>query len=483
MAEKVQYYLERSVPELEDLLEKKIFNQEEINSIVKSRREYEGKLSRRQVKLTDFLSYIQYEMTLEALRKKRHKRLQIKGKTTVSDYAGVRKVLYLFLRATNKFFGDSTLWLDYIQYAKSIHASHIVGKICAAAIQKHPNNIHLWLVACDNEFTENANMPAARSLMHRALRLNKESSVLWASYFRLELAYMVKLHYRTEILLAANTEKEKATSSTPSGDTLDSDHIQLPSISMEEYLANENDTASGVNEKVTSAMNAEVSTNDAEQVEKYANVLYTIYSTALESLSKRESAEFLVAVLDFLFECASVPVARYLLSEKMPEILENALKDLKAEGGAAYGALVHRWSVYSIFCKFHGIFPDRASLLPSMGVFASSAPNLDLISRVVQDSEFIHDLELSIQKYQAVVSDLALSSSSRQEFYKLYIQTTYEISSLSVTESSVSLALNMLTNNAFEKLKEQPLFKFDDNLQRLYEEIQIRNGALAEIAA
>ncbi|WBW73858.1 U3 snoRNP-associated protein Utp6 [Schizosaccharomyces osmophilus] len=483
MAEKVQYYLERSVPELEDLLEKKIFNQEEINSIVKSRRGYEEKLSRRQVKLSDFLSYIQYEMTLEALRKKRHRRLQVKGKTTVSDYAGVRKILYLFLRATNKFFGDSTLWLDYIQYAKSIHASHIVGKICAAAIQKHPNNIHLWLVACDNEFTENANMAAARSLMHRALRLNKENPILWASYFRLELAYMAKLHYRSEILLAADTEKEEAASSGPSGDSLDSDHIQLPSISMEEYLADKTHNANGVNEKVTSAMNAEDSANAAEQVEKYANVLYTIYSTAIESLSKRESAEFLVAIFDLLFECATIPVARYLLYEKMTETLDNALKDLKDEAGVAYGALLHRWSVYSIFCKFHGIFPANASLLPFMGVFASSAPNLDLISRVVQDPEFVHDLELSIQKYQAVVSDLAISSSSRQEFYKLFIQTTYEISSLPATESSVTLALNMLTNSAFEKLKEQPFFKFDDHLQKVYEEVQTRNGALAGITA
>ncbi|EPY52513.1 U3 snoRNP-associated protein Utp6 [Schizosaccharomyces cryophilus OY26] len=483
MAEKIQYYLERSIPELEDLLEKKIFNQEEINSIVKSRRDYEGKLARRQVKLTDFLSYIQYEMTLEALRKKRHKRLQIKGKTTVSDYAGMRKILYLFLRATNKFFGDATLWLDYIQYAKSVHATHIIGKICAAALQKHPNNIHLWLVACDNEFTENANMPAARSLMHRALRLNKENPILWASYFRLELAYMAKLHYRSEILLAAKSEEEGGASSAPAADSLDSDHIQLPSISMEEYLGDGNQQASGVNETVTSAMNAEDSTGSADQVEKYANVLFTIYSTATESLPKRESIEFLVAVLDLLFECATIPVARYLLSEKMIEILESSLDEYKSEGGVTYGALLHRWSVYSIFCKFNGIFPANASLLPSMGVFASSAPNPDLINQVVQDPEFVHDLELSIQKYQAVVSDLAISSSSRQEFYKLFIQTTYEISSLPATESSVTLALNMLTNSAFEKLKEQPYFKFDDYLQKLYEEIQIRNGALAETVA
>lgn len=56
---------------------KSIFTPVEIKSIIKRRTEFEYALARRVVKKEDFLKYLEYEMNLEALRRKRVKRLSL----------------------------------------------------------------------------------------------------------------------------------------------------------------------------------------------------------------------------------------------------------------------------------------------------------------------------------------------------------------------------------------------------------------------
>lgn len=92
MAESVQYYLERMIPELEGLEKKHIFSpvslagrgsvsmanmcvQVEIKSIIKKRTNFEYALQRRIKQKIDFLRAIEYEINLEDLRKKRIARL------------------------------------------------------------------------------------------------------------------------------------------------------------------------------------------------------------------------------------------------------------------------------------------------------------------------------------------------------------------------------------------------------------------------
>ncbi|KAL1920616.1 uncharacterized protein VTP21DRAFT_993 [Calcarisporiella thermophila] len=193
MADTVQYYLEQMVPELEDLENKGIFSKAEVKSIVKRRTKFEYALKRRISKKIDYLRYVEYEMNLEALRKKRKSRLDIKSKTSISDYAGVRRINFIFERALRKFGGDVSLWLQYIDFAKSSGASKTLGKLFAKAIQLHPSKTSLWILAASWEFEENANIVAARTLMQRGLRLNPEKEQLWHEYFRLELAYVEKI--------------------------------------------------------------------------------------------------------------------------------------------------------------------------------------------------------------------------------------------------------------------------------------------------
>ncbi|KAI9296889.1 hypothetical protein K502DRAFT_273142, partial [Neoconidiobolus thromboides FSU 785] len=201
MAEKVQERLEAMLPELEDLKSKSLFNEKEIAQIVKKRTSLEYSVSRRIAKKADYIRYIEYEMNLEKLRVKRKSRFSKNKKTTLSDYAGVRRIYNLFERGLLKFKGDLKLWLQYIDFAESQNSSKVVSKAYGKAIKLLPGAEILWIQAANFEFSKNLNMEAARVLMQRGVRLNLNNKILYLEFFRLELKFIEKLKLRKEILL------------------------------------------------------------------------------------------------------------------------------------------------------------------------------------------------------------------------------------------------------------------------------------------
>jgi U3 small nucleolar RNA-associated protein 6 len=52
-------------------------------------------------------------------------------KQSISDYAGNRRIFFIFERALRKFKGDLSLWLQYIEFAKANSANKTLGKIFA----------------------------------------------------------------------------------------------------------------------------------------------------------------------------------------------------------------------------------------------------------------------------------------------------------------------------------------------------------------
>jgi len=84
------------LPELQDLVHKNIFTQDEIRQIIKKRTEHEHILLRRTAKKVDYLRYINYEINLETLRQKRAKRIKSIA-PLVSSLTRPRKEEYLGL--------------------------------------------------------------------------------------------------------------------------------------------------------------------------------------------------------------------------------------------------------------------------------------------------------------------------------------------------------------------------------------------------
>lgn len=116
MAESVDLELDKMVGEFTDFSARNLFNPIEIQSIVKKRRDFEYALQKRIVEKSDFLRYIQYEMSLDSLRSKRKTRL-CKEQHGIADSSIKKRIKSLFERATTKFKGDVNLWTEYLAFS------------------------------------------------------------------------------------------------------------------------------------------------------------------------------------------------------------------------------------------------------------------------------------------------------------------------------------------------------------------------------
>ena len=164
MADKVQKLLEKTVDELQDLLERGIHTKNEVSAIVRKRRQYEYGLAKREVVLGDFTRYIHYEMTLDRLRALRRKKLGVK-KMTKEDAACRRHLHFLYERMLRKFKGRVDLWMQYIEFSKRSDSTKVLGRAFAQALQLHPREPRIWIAAASWEFETNGNANAARVLM------------------------------------------------------------------------------------------------------------------------------------------------------------------------------------------------------------------------------------------------------------------------------------------------------------------------------
>ncbi|CDH56617.1 u3 small nucleolar rna-associated protein 6homolog [Lichtheimia corymbifera JMRC:FSU:9682] len=227
------------VPELEDLEKKGLFSKPEIKSIIKKRTKLEYAIRRRIPKKIDFLRYIEYEMNVETLRKKRKARINTTRTDDeefgISEFSIKQRINALFQRALMKFKGDLSLWLEYIEHVKSTKAYNLLSGIFVNALQIHPTKALLWIMASSWEFEHNANPASARVLMQRGLRLNPTDELLWHEYFRLELLYVEKIKLRRRVLGVDDESLEKHMKQEDKMDVdWKDDSIKLPTITGEE---------------------------------------------------------------------------------------------------------------------------------------------------------------------------------------------------------------------------------------------------------
>lgn len=156
MADTVQYRLERMTDELDDLERRGLFTRAELAEVVRCRRDFEFRLRRHSPLRQDFLDYIAYELRLDSLRnlrkraiiraaadkdeeededheeplegagtddeggkrKRKKDRSKKKWKKSVSDIAGVLRVLDIYRMATVRFKGDLDLWFRYLEFCR-----------------------------------------------------------------------------------------------------------------------------------------------------------------------------------------------------------------------------------------------------------------------------------------------------------------------------------------------------------------------------
>jgi len=223
-SDKARFYLEQSATELNELERKNIFTREEIRSIAKKRSDFEHTINARGSHPSDYMRYIEFEKNIDALRRKRTKRLGIRYKGH-----GQRTIYLLYNRATRKFSGDLSLWMQYIDFARKDKAYKRLNDIFTSVARLHPTKPDIWILAANYFIDTQADITNARSYMQRGLRFCKNSEVLWLEYAKLETIYIGKIAGRRKVLgLDLDRTQERTVQDG------DEDMIALPQVTAED---------------------------------------------------------------------------------------------------------------------------------------------------------------------------------------------------------------------------------------------------------
>ncbi|KFQ98731.1 U3 small nucleolar RNA-associated protein 6, partial [Nipponia nippon] len=152
----------------------------------------EYKIQRRALRKEDFINYIQYEINLLELIKKRRARIGYSFKKDEIENSILHRVHSLFNRATGKWKDDVQLWLSHVAFCKQWNAKHQLSKVFSSMLAIHPNKPALWIMAAKWEMESQLSSESARHLFLRALRFHPESPKLYQEYFRMELMHAEK---------------------------------------------------------------------------------------------------------------------------------------------------------------------------------------------------------------------------------------------------------------------------------------------------
>lgn len=171
------------------------------------------------------MRYIEFEKNVDALRRKRIERLGIRYK----GY-GQRTIYFLYNRATRKFSGNLSLWMQYIDFARKDKAYKRLNDIFTSVARLHPTKPDIWILAANYFMDSQADITNARSYMQRGLRFCKKSEVLWLEYAKLETIYVGKIAGRRKVL-GLDIDR---TQTQQNGDDEDEDVIALPQVTAED---------------------------------------------------------------------------------------------------------------------------------------------------------------------------------------------------------------------------------------------------------
>ncbi|XP_061536611.1 U3 small nucleolar RNA-associated protein 6 homolog [Phycodurus eques] len=193
MAEVVQQRIEDRIPELEQLERVGLFTKKEVKAIIKRVTSLEYKLHRLIVNKDDFIGYIQYEINVLELVKKRRAHIRYQFKKEDIEFPIIHRINSVFRRATNKWKDDVQLWLSHVAFCKKWSTRGQLSKVFSAMLAIHPDKPALWIMAAKSELEERNSSESARHLFLRALRFHPGNKKVYQEYLRMELLHCEKL--------------------------------------------------------------------------------------------------------------------------------------------------------------------------------------------------------------------------------------------------------------------------------------------------
>ncbi|TNM86192.1 hypothetical protein fugu_008463 [Takifugu bimaculatus] len=193
MAEIVQRRIEERIPELEQLERVGLFTRKEVKCIIKRVTALEYKLHRLILNKEDFTAYVQYEINILELIKKRRAHIHYQFKREEIEHPIIHRINSVFRRATNKWKDDVQLWLSHVAFCKKWATKSQISKVFSSMLAIHPDKPALWILAAKSEMEDRNSSESARHLFLRALRFHPNNQKVYQEYFRMELLHCEKL--------------------------------------------------------------------------------------------------------------------------------------------------------------------------------------------------------------------------------------------------------------------------------------------------
>lgn len=231
MAEIVEYRVDRTLEELNLLVEFGLFTDAQAKKVVQKRQDFEYRLRRRKRTELDYLEYIKYEInmleSIDGYRKTVIKNYY-KQKRTESDKDLDQRILLLqakklndvvrsrsahisslFRKLTSSFQFNKMLWQAYIDFAISRKWNTRVTALYWRLLRVASNDQNIWIAAASHEIEVNKAYDSARSLYLRALRHHPNSSAIWFEYFKMEMKFMQVVKQRARVVFKDLDKKDE----------------------------------------------------------------------------------------------------------------------------------------------------------------------------------------------------------------------------------------------------------------------------------
>lgn len=205
MTERVQFNMERMIPELEDYKNRGIFSSNELKKIIETRRKYEFRLQRPEKKLLDIIRYIKSECTLEKIRDRRLRDRNVGGSfydTTISN-----KIIGLYRTALYKF-NDPKIVAQFSNYVIRKKMYTEMKDIFAECCSRNPLDVDLWIY-CAGKLFDVGDIESYRAMFLKGLRMNSKSSRMRIEFFRMEVAYVRKMEMLNKEMGLDEDEKDE----------------------------------------------------------------------------------------------------------------------------------------------------------------------------------------------------------------------------------------------------------------------------------
>jgi U3 small nucleolar RNA-associated protein 6 len=421
MSDKARYALERSIPELEDLEKKGLFNRKEINMIVRRRTDFEHRIAGRGSKPRDYLAYVKFEKNVDRLRKKRVERLKevIDRTPSVSTWAISSRILFIFQRGTNKYPSSMELWAGYLKYARKQESVKVVYDVYSKLLSLQPRNIDVWLSGAKWEFEYNKNVKGARALFKRCLRFNIEEERVWIEFIKFELNYLSKLLARRKLL------------------QLVSERAQLEDLEQQEKerLKKKNDDDENEEDEQEDIIALNVG---EEEINSELNKLPEMNVSVLGSVDDNP-----VLRGDLIMTLYDVFIETMLKRVKDDDDVTDEKKKLVMRLADKLLLLIDRFDILERTHMCNYIIEDLVARFPNDSICLLLKLTLPLRYLSINDSNFVNELQQNVKLYQAWMSKSKLENGIKDKVKVEYIKYIDE-KFTQYAEGETKMLLNLL---------------------------------------